>query len=118
MAFMSLTFGQIIHAISCRSEKFSIFDRNKILPNRFLDVALAGSLALQGLTIVIPGLRSLLGLAPIGIADGLIVGGAAFAPLLLNEATKRTTFLSAKTAPAGAANTIVMGDQPLEEVPA
>jgi P-type Ca2+ transporter type 2C len=88
MAFMSLTFAQIIHAISCRSEKFSIFDKDKLPPNRYLDAALAGSLALQGLAIVAPGLRSLLGLAPVGIVDGLVVAGTALAPLLVNEATK------------------------------
>jgi Ca2+-transporting ATPase len=118
MAFMSLTFGQIIHAISCRSEKFNMFDRNKIPPNRYLDAALAGSLALQGLAIVIPGMRSLLGIAPIGIADGLIVGGTALAPLLVNEATKRTTVLSGKTTGEGAAKAIATAYQPLEEVPA
>jgi Ca2+-transporting ATPase len=116
MAFMSLTFGQIIHAISCRSEQFSIFDKKKIQPNRFLDAALAGSLALQGLAIVVPGLRSLLGLAHIGIADGLVVGGTALAPLLVNEATKRTIVLSGKVAGQGAAKAVFTADQPLEEV--
>ncbi len=89
MAFMSLTFAQIIHAVSCRAEKLSMFDKEKLPPNRYLDAALAGSVALQGLAIVTPGLSSLLGLAHIGIVDGLVIGGTALAPLLVNEATKR-----------------------------
>ena len=97
MAFMGLTLGQILHALSCRSEKFSIYDREKLPPNRYLDAALAGSVALQGLAMVVPGLRNLLGLSPIGFADWLVVGGAAAAPLLINEATKRPSILSHKT---------------------
>ncbi|WP_333654471.1 cation-translocating P-type ATPase [Dissulfurispira sp.] len=89
MAFMSLTTGQILHAISCRSEKHSIFDRGKLPPNKYLNVALVGSLALQVLSMAVPGLRSLLGIAPINIIDGIVIGGSAAAPLLVNEATKQ-----------------------------
>ncbi len=88
MAFMGLTLGQILHALSCRSEKFSIYDRERLPTNRYLNAALAGSLALQGLAMAIPGLRSLLGLTPISAIDWLVVGGAAVTPLLINEATK------------------------------
>jgi Ca2+-transporting ATPase len=103
MAFMGLTLGQILHALSCRSEKFSIYDRvgangrPPLPPNRYLDTAIAGSLALQGLAIAVPGLRSLLGLAPIGLLDWLVVGGAAVTPLLVNEATKGMGTMRQKT---------------------
>lgn len=88
MAFMGLTLGQILHALSCRSEKYSIYDRERLPANRYLNAALAGSIGLQGLTMVVPGLRSLLGLTPISAIDWLVVGGAAVTPLLINEATK------------------------------
>lgn len=88
MAFMGLTLGQILHALSCRSEKYSIYDREKLPPNRYLDAALAGSVALQGLAMAVPGLRSLLGLTLISPLDWLVVGAAAVTPLLVNEATK------------------------------
>ena len=88
MAFMGLTLGQILHALSCRSEKFSIYDKEKLPPNRYLNAALAGSVALQGLAMVVPGLRSLLGLTTISSLDWLVVGAAAVTPLLVNEATK------------------------------
>ena len=89
MAFMGLTTGQILHAISCRSEKHSIFDKEKLPPNKYLDVALGGSFALQVLSMAVPGLRSLLGIAPINIIDGIVIGGSAVVPLLVNESTKK-----------------------------
>ena len=89
MAFMSLTTGQILHAISCRSEKHSIFDKGKLPPNKYLNVALGGSFALQVLSMAVPGLRSLLGIAPINIIDGIVIGGSAVVPLLVNESTKK-----------------------------
>ncbi len=88
MAFQSLTIAQLLHAISCRSEKVSIYDREKLPPNRWLTLALGGSLGLQLLTFVVPGLRTLLGVAPLGLLDGAIIGISAILPLLVNEATK------------------------------
>lgn len=91
MAFMSLTSGQLLHALSCRSETHGIFDSahgSGMQSNGYLNAALAGSFALQGLTLVVPGLRSLLGIAPLSMVDGLVIGGSAFLPLVVNEATK------------------------------
>ncbi len=92
MAFLSLTMGQLLHAISCRSEKHSIFDfdKEKLPPNKYLNLALGGSFALQVLSMVVPGLRSLLGIAPISLIDGIVIGGSAAVPLLVNETTKKT----------------------------
>lgn len=87
MAFMSLTTGQLLHALSCRSERHRILT-NGLPPNRYLQWALGGSLALQGLTLSVPGLRGLLGLAPIGLIDGVVVGASALLPLVVNETTK------------------------------
>ena len=89
LAFHSLTTGQLLHAISCRSETHSIFSSEKLPPNRYLTMALGGSLGVQFLTMVVPGLRSLLGLAPVGLLDGLVISGSALLPLLVNEATKK-----------------------------
>jgi Ca2+-transporting ATPase len=88
LAFHSLTAGQLLHAVSCRSERHSLFSSQRLPANPYLNWAVGGSLALQGLTIFIPGLRSLLNLAPIGVMDGLVIGAAAVLPLLVNEATK------------------------------
>jgi len=89
LAFLSLTTGQLLHAISCRSERHSIFGREKLPPNKYLNMALGGSFAIQLLAMVIPGLRNLLGIAPISVLDGLVIGGSAVFPLLVNEGTKK-----------------------------
>ena len=90
MAFMTLTTSQLLHAISCRSEKVGIFDKERLPSNRYLDVALGGSFALQALTIALPGLRGLLGTTTINLTDALVIAGSAVLPLVVNEATKKT----------------------------
>lgn len=88
MAFMSLTLSQLLHTVSCRSEKHSIFDKEKLPSNKFLNIALGGSFALQALAITVPGLRGLLGIVPVNLLDNLLIGGSAVLPLLVNEASK------------------------------
>ena len=83
-----MTLSQLLHAISCRSENHSIFSREKLPPNRYLTIALGGSVFIQLMTIFVPGLRNLLGLAPLNPADLLVIGGTAVAPLLINEGRK------------------------------
>jgi Ca2+-transporting ATPase len=94
MAFLSLTTGQLLHAISCRSATHSVLSAESLPPNRYLDLALLGSFTVQALALVVPGLRSLLGIAPIDLLDGLVIGGSALFPLVVNEASKS---LGAKT---------------------
>jgi Ca2+-transporting ATPase len=88
LAFQSLTHAQLLHAISCRSERVSIYDEEKLPPNRYLTLALAGSLGLQLLTFIVPGLRNLLGISRISLFDGVLIGISSILPLLVNEATK------------------------------
>jgi Ca2+-transporting ATPase len=88
VAFTSLTMGQLLHAVSCRSETHRVLSAEPLPPNRYLDLALLGSLTVQVLALVVPGLRSLLGIAPIGLLDALVIGGSAVFPLVINEAYK------------------------------
>ncbi|MGH8502155.1 MAG: HAD-IC family P-type ATPase [Gammaproteobacteria bacterium] len=87
-AFLTLVLGQLLHAYSCRSERTSLFDPAGRPPNRYLDAAVGGSMALQLLAAVTPGLRGLLGSAPIGLIDGLVAVTGAALPLLVNERNK------------------------------
>jgi P-type Ca2+ transporter type 2C len=89
LAFMSLSSAQLLHAFSCRSERVGMFGSTKLPPNSYLNWALGGSFALQALTLVVPGLRGLLGIAPITVMDGLVIGGSAVLPLIVNEASKQ-----------------------------
>lgn len=89
IAFMSMVAAQLMHALSCRSEKHRVWSKTKLPPNRYLGAALGGSFALQLLCFIIPGLRSLLKLAPINALDGVVIGSSAFLPFVVNEATKK-----------------------------
>ncbi len=89
VAFQTLTTSQVLHALGCRSEKHRIFGTTQSPPNKFLNVAILGSLALQLATQLLPGLRNLLGLTPLTALDGLVVGVASVVPLLVTEATKQ-----------------------------
>jgi Ca2+-transporting ATPase len=88
LAFTSLTVGQLLHCLSCRSERISFFSQEKLPPNPYLHLALGGSLLLQALAMLVPGLRGMLGITPSGLLDGAVIGGSAVLPLLVNEATK------------------------------
>jgi Ca2+-transporting ATPase len=90
LAFMTLSCSQLLHAYSCRSETHTLFSSEKLPSNRLLNLAVVGSLAVQAGTLIIPGMRGLLGLRPLSLFDSLLVGGASFLPLLINESTKST----------------------------
>jgi Ca2+-transporting ATPase len=88
LAFQSLTIGQLLHAISCRSEHSSLVHGQSLPPNPVLTLSLAGSLALQGLTMCFGPLRRFLGLGPLSVVDLAVIGVTSVAPLMLNEITK------------------------------
>ena len=89
LAFHSLTTGQLLHAVSCRSDHHGMFSPGKLPPNKYLQWALGGSLLLQAGAMFLPWFRTILGLTPVGLLDGLVIGGTALLPLVVNEATKR-----------------------------
>jgi Ca2+-transporting ATPase len=89
LAFTSLTVGQLLHALSCRSQTRSLFAGSPSPTNPYLLLALSGSLGLQFLAFAVPGLRRLLGVTPLTLLDSAVVGMGAVLPLLVNEATKR-----------------------------
>jgi Ca2+-transporting ATPase len=88
LAFQSLTIGQLLHAFSCRSRHKSIFDRQHLPPNPALTWAVGGSLVLQILTMIVPSLRSFLGVTSLNMIDTAVIGASAVLPFLGNEARK------------------------------
>lgn len=89
LCFQSLTFAQLLHAVSCRSERHTIMEHDGIPPNKWLNIALGGSLALQGLTLVVPGLKRILGIGHLGPLDLAVSLGSASLSLVANETVKR-----------------------------
>lgn len=90
MAFMTLSLTQILHGLSCRSDQPVLFRARPLPGNPYLTGALGGSLLLQLMAALTPGLRSFLGLAPLTLADALVVGTGTILPLLFNETSKPT----------------------------
>jgi Ca2+-transporting ATPase len=88
IAFLGLAGAQLLHAFSARSETHSLLERDGLPPNRFLTLSVWGAVAGLVLGQFIPGIRTLLGTAPIGPADYLVSAAAAGASLLLNEMLK------------------------------
>jgi Ca2+-transporting ATPase len=94
VACMTLTTAQLLHTISCRSEHHSIFSRDKLPVNPYLNAAMMGSFGMQLLVTVIPPLRNLLKITPIGLMDGAVVVAGGLVPFLVNEGTKKSPVLS------------------------
>ncbi len=88
LAFQSLTIGQLLHAITCRSETSGVFSKEPPPANGYLNMAIGGSLALQFLTMAVPGLRQLLGVTPPNLFDAAVIGTSAVLPLIINESRK------------------------------
>lgn len=88
LAFNSLVLGQLLHAYSCRSRNRGLFGDGRAGRNGKLDLAVGGSIGLQLLANLIPGMRSLLGLGATSLLDiGVTLAGAGI-PMLINDATK------------------------------
>jgi Ca2+-transporting ATPase len=88
LAFNTLTVAQLLHSLSCRSDEPVLFGDRNLPPNRYLDLALGGSLLLQALAMLLPPLRALLGTGLPRLADLAVIGAGAALPLLVNEASK------------------------------
>lgn len=88
LAFNSLVLGQLLHAYSCRSRRRGLFGDGKGERNGKLDLAIGGSIGLQLLANLIPGMRGLLGLGATSLSDiGVMLAGAGI-PMLINDAAK------------------------------
>jgi Ca2+-transporting ATPase len=113
IAFNTLILAQLLHALSCRSDRHGGFSRNARGRNRELELAIGASLGLQLAANVVPGLRRLLGLAPMNAMDLLVTLAGAGIPLLINEtANARLARQSAKAGRATGVTPIVGWGRP------
>jgi Ca2+-transporting ATPase len=89
LAFNALTLNELAHAYSSRSEHRNVFDGGSgLAPNPHLNKAILGMAGLQAIVSIVPGFRRLLGTAPMGISDLLVLAGSVIIPLAINEARK------------------------------
>jgi Ca2+-transporting ATPase len=85
-AFLTLTVGQMFHAISCRSETTTVLDARA--GNPALLSGVAATVALQAFAAVFPPLRGLLRLTPVSPADWAAIAAGSVLPFVANEAIK------------------------------
>lgn len=90
MAFGSLVTAQLLHALTCRSRRHGPFisGAGSLPPNRMLAGALGFSFLLQGVALLVPGLRGVLGVVPLGPVDLAVTAAAGTLPYFANEALK------------------------------
>jgi P-type Ca2+ transporter type 2C len=88
VGFTALTLAQLLHAWSTRSETHTIFDRTQLNQNKWLPIAVGGTMGLQVVANLIPGVRRVLGTVPLSPADWGVALTAAIGPFLINELTK------------------------------
>ncbi|MBV9521763.1 MAG: cation-transporting P-type ATPase, partial [Alphaproteobacteria bacterium] len=94
ISFTSLVGAQLLHALSCRSERHGFFSTGRLPPNVPLTAALGGSAALQTAILLAPPLRRFMGLAPMDLLDVLVSLCGAALPYLANEAVKPAAFIA------------------------
>jgi Ca2+-transporting ATPase len=99
MAFGSLATAQLLHAAACRGDEGSIATTGGLRNNPALMGALTASFALQGAAWLVPGLRSFLGVAPLGPLDAAVTLGAGLLPYVVGKASMPRGSLRAGHAP-------------------
>jgi Ca2+-transporting ATPase len=80
MTFVSLSLGQLLYTLFCQRSDVRDLQPGRLLENRALDGAVLTSAGLAVLPILVPGLRRLLGIAPLGATDAGIALAGAVAP--------------------------------------
>jgi P-type Ca2+ transporter type 2C len=88
VGFTAITFAQLFHAVSARSETHSIFDREHLAHNRQLPLALGGTALAQIAVSFLPGMRALLGTVPMGPVEWATAIAGALGPFVVNESLK------------------------------
>jgi len=86
VAFSTLSAGQLLYALACRSDERS--GLGGLGGNPMLVAGIGGMLMLQAATVIVPPLRALLRTTPLGMVDLAVIGAGATVPLVVREAIK------------------------------
>ena len=84
MLFAGIVLSELLHTLTFRSETSSVFSR-EVIKNKWLLMAIAGSLALQFLVIYLPGLRGLFKLSPLSLLQWGLTAAVAFVAMAVND---------------------------------
>jgi Ca2+-transporting ATPase len=99
MTFASLVAAQLLHALSCRSATKSVIG-GSLPPNPALSTIMLGSAAAQSAALLVPGIRNILGVTPLGVVDMLVTAAGGVLPFAMAETWKlRQDSSRGKTSP-------------------
>jgi Ca2+-transporting ATPase len=87
MAFIVLSFSQLVHSLNMRSFKKSIFKKG-LFTNKYLIGAILLGGVLQALIVSVPFLEGIFKVSFLNIQDWSIVLGLSIVPLIINEIIK------------------------------
>jgi magnesium-transporting ATPase (P-type) len=88
MVLLLMVLFENAHALNARSERLSVF-RIPLAANPFLISAILGAQALHVGAMFTPGLRDVLGVAPVAFIDWVLVAALALSLIVVMEAFKR-----------------------------
>ncbi len=85
VTFLAMVSAQLMHTLTCRTDRFHTMAAAPLGENRTLVGALGLSAALQVVPFVVPPMRRLLGIGPLGPLDMVVAGGACLTSFALNQ---------------------------------
>ncbi len=85
VTFLTMVSAQLLHTLTCRTDRFHTIPAAPIGENRALLGALGLSAALQALPFAVPAMRRLLGVRAPSSLDLVVVAGATAASYVLNQ---------------------------------
>jgi cation transport ATPase-like protein len=83
LMFGSLVSSQLSHALTCRADDRVSGEQGRRPPNDALTAILGGSAIVQAAAFLLPPVRRVLGLAPLGLLDVAVLAGTSALPLLV-----------------------------------
>jgi P-type Ca2+ transporter type 2C len=83
MTFLALSLGQLLYTLVAQRRDITDLKLETLFANRALDAAMAGSIGLAVLPFFVPGLRKVLGIAPLRPADIGVSVAAGLAPSVI-----------------------------------
>ena len=87
MAFISLCFIQLFHSFNLKLQKGTLFTRS-IFRNKLLNLSFFVGVALVLIPVLVPGLQTVFGTAPLNWKEWLVALSCAFAIVPIVEAQK------------------------------
>src|SRR5438874_3294498 len=88
LVFTSLVLSQLLHALTCRSPDRSLLNAEPLPPNDTLNGILTGSIGAQAALLLVPQIRTLLGVERLDLIDAAVALAGGTLPFIIGELRK------------------------------